>query len=391
MDSYLDKIQKTIDDIAQNIINKEYQIINLCGPSGTGKSHIVENVAAKLKDKANNIAVIQLFGDMGKKSIPYFPFNQYLEYNSSWKKGLGPFIEGIPYLGVGIRHIIDTTDCRHILGNKRDIKDNATFSRNLSFSKELFLLFKRFSHIAIICDDVHNFDQDSIDYLRDIITEFNIKGLNCFDCLTLKLNPSTLDAIKSNFRIFEQDNVRQYIKVRNDLSKDLLDLQDKINNIVEGFTGDFRKNVVGLGTFFLTLVVVRVVANGQWKGAFSTQIVLLSFVFIALSVVLLIYSRRNLEQREKLYTKHYGQLRERYKLLLSNEEADKIFEDSDPNKVGTHSNYINCQKKTYTLIWIVMLVVLSLFLVGVWCFNLFESTNLFKIIKAIVLCCTKNM
>ena len=176
MDSYLDKIQKTIDDIAQNIINKEYQIINLCGPSGTGKSHIVENVAAKLKDKANNIAVIQLFGDMGKKSIPYFPFNQYLEYNSSWKKGLGPFIEGIPYLGVGIRHIIDTTDCRHILGNKRDIKDNATFSRNLSFSKELFLLFKRFSHIAIICDDVHNFDQDSIDYLRDIITEFNIKG-----------------------------------------------------------------------------------------------------------------------------------------------------------------------------------------------------------------------
>lgn len=219
----------------------------------------------------------------------------------------------------------------------------------------------------------------------------NIVSLNCFDCLTLKLNPSTLDAIKSNFRIFEQDNVRQYIKVRNDLSKDLLDLQDKINNIVEGFTGDFRKNVVGLGTFFLTLVVVRVVANGQWKGAFSTQIVLLSFVFIALSVVLLIYSRRNLEQREKLYTKHYGQLRERYKLLLSNEEADKIFEDSDPNKVGTHSNYINCQKKTYTLIWIVMLVVLSLFLVGVWCFNLFESTNLFKIIKAIVLCCTKNM
>lgn len=176
MDSYLDKIQKKIDDITQNIINKEYQIINLCGPSGTGKSYIVESVAAKLKDKANKIAVIQLFGDMGKKSIPYFPFNQYLEYNSNWKKGLGPFIEGIPYLGVGIRHILDTTDCRPIIGNKRDIKDNATFSRNLSFSKELFLLFKRFSHIAIICDDVHNFDQDSIDYLRGIITEFNVKG-----------------------------------------------------------------------------------------------------------------------------------------------------------------------------------------------------------------------
>lgn len=219
----------------------------------------------------------------------------------------------------------------------------------------------------------------------------NLISLNCANHNTLELNPSTLDAIKSNFKIFEKDNVRQYIKVRNDLSKDLLDLQDKINNIVEGFTGDFRKNVVGLGTFFLTLVVVRVVANGQWTGAFSTQIVVLSFVFIALSVVLLIHSRRNLEQKEKLYTKHYGQLRERYKLLLSTKEADKIFEDSDPNKVGTHSNYIKCQKKTYTWIWIGTLVAMSLFLIGVWCYNLFESTNLFKIIKAIVSCCTKNM
>lgn len=224
-----------------------------------------------------------------------------------------------------------------------------------------------------------------------LVISRNIVSLNCTDNSLLKLNPSTLGAIKSNFRIFEQDNVRQYIKVRNDLSKDLLDIQVEINNIVEGFAGDFRKNVVGLGTFFLTLVVVRVVANGQWMGAFSTQIVALSFVFIALSVVLLIYSRRNLEQREKLYTKHYGQLRERYKLLLSTEEADKIFEDSDPNKVGTHSNYIKCQKKTYTLIWIGTLVAMSLFLIDVWCFNMFESTNLFKSIKTIVSCCTKNM
>ena len=219
----------------------------------------------------------------------------------------------------------------------------------------------------------------------------NIISLNCTNELLLKLNPSTMDAIESNFRIFEQDNVRQYIKVRNDLSKDLLDLQDKINNIVEGFTGDFRKNVVGLGTFFLTLVVVRVVANGQWTGAFSTQIVALSFIFIVLSAVLLVYSRLNLEKREKLYSKHYVQLRERYKPLLGDEEADKIFEDSDPKKVGTHSNYIKWQKKRYTLIWIGTLIAFSLFLMCVWCYNLFESTSLFKTIKAIISCCTKNM
>ena len=107
------------------------------------------------------------------------------------------------------------------------------------------------------------------------------------------------------------------------------------------------------------------VANGQWTGAFTTQIVALSFVFIALSVVLLVYSRLNLEKKEKLFTRHYDQLREWYKSLLSEEEAEKIFVDRNPKIVGTHTNYIQWQKKKYTWIWIGTLVAMSLFLIGV--------------------------
>lgn len=219
----------------------------------------------------------------------------------------------------------------------------------------------------------------------------NIISLNCPNFGILELNNSTLGAIKSNFRIFEQDNVRQYIKVRKDVSSDLLTLQDKINSIVEGFTGDFRKSVVGLGTFFLTLVVVRVVAGGQWYEPFSNQIVVLSLLFLVLSAVVLVYSRKTLDKKEQLYTKHYGQLRERYDKLLSKEEADKIFEDGDPNKFGTHSNYIKWQKNRYTWIWALTLVAFFLFLIGAWCYNLFETTNICKIIKCFFACCTKNI
>jgi len=219
----------------------------------------------------------------------------------------------------------------------------------------------------------------------------NIISLNCPDYEHLKLNASTLGAIKSNFKIFEQDNVRQYIKVRNDVSKDLLDLQDRINGIVEGFTGDFRKSVVGLGTFFLTAVVVRVLAGGHWTGAFSNEIVTLSYLFIALSAVVLVYSRLSLDKKEKLFSKHYGQLRERYKPLLSKEEADKIFEDCNPNILGTHNNYIKWQKNRYTWIWALTLVAFAVFLLLVWCYNLYETTNVCKIIKCIFACCTKNI
>lgn len=219
----------------------------------------------------------------------------------------------------------------------------------------------------------------------------NIISLNCIKNECLSLNPSTYDAILSNFKIFEKDNVRQYIKVRNEVSKILLDLQDKVNSTVETFTGDFRKNVVGLGTFFLSVVVVRVVANGKWYGAFSTQIVVLSFIFVFISFVVLCYSRCAIDKKEKLYTKHYDQLQRRYKALLSEEEIKELFEDSNPNKTNTHSNYILWQKKVYTWIWAGALLVISVFLTLVWCYNMFESTKIFNILKTIIECCIKNI
>ena len=219
----------------------------------------------------------------------------------------------------------------------------------------------------------------------------NIISLNCPNINKLKLNNSTMDAIKSNFKIFEKDNVRQYIKIRNDVSKTLLDMQERVNAIVEGFTGDFHKSVISLGTFFLTVIVVRVIADGDIAGAFTGNIALLSLTFIALSAVNLIYSRMSLCRKEKLFTKHYEQLKQRYSQLLSNEEKQKMFEDCDPRKEGTHANYILWQKNRYTCIWAIALVVFALLVGWMWCCNLFETSNIGEITKAIMRCFTKNI
>lgn len=215
----------------------------------------------------------------------------------------------------------------------------------------------------------------------------NIISLNCTKESILEINDSTLSAIESNFKIFEQDNVRQYIKVRNEVSQHLLDLQDKINAMVEGFTGEFKKNIVAVFTFFLTLVVVRVVAKGDFLGGFSVPVIQLSFIFILISFVVLIFSRKELSKKEKLYDKHYNQLKERYSFLLSEDEIKKVFEDCDPKKHESHANYIEWQKKVYTWLWGSSLVMLTVFLL--W--QLFLNTLcLCDILKALLSCFIKN-
>lgn len=219
----------------------------------------------------------------------------------------------------------------------------------------------------------------------------NIISLNCSNQSDLSLNASTLEAIKSNFMIYERDNVRQYINARNEVSKILLDLQQNVNAIVEGFIGDFRKSVLTIGSFFLSVVVIRVVSKGDFFGGFTGSIILLSFVFVIISAINLCCSRLSVDKKEKLFTKHYEQIKRRYAALFTGNELDSMFDDCNPLKVGTHSNYIKWQKDTYTIIWILSLLLFLAFLIMVLSYNVFETTNMARVIRTLILCCTKSI
>lgn len=69
----------------------------------------------------------------------------------------------------------------------------------------------------------------------------NILSLN-LESPQVRITSPIIDAIKSNFRIFEKENVQQYIRLRNEISNLLIDLQTKINDIAQNFASDFKSN-----------------------------------------------------------------------------------------------------------------------------------------------------
>ena len=58
----------------------------------------------------------------------------------------------------------------------------------------------------------------------------NILSLN-LGIPQVRITSPIIDAIKSNFRIFEKENVQQYIRLRNEISNLLIDLQTKIEDV----------------------------------------------------------------------------------------------------------------------------------------------------------------
>jgi len=196
----------------------------------------------------------------------------------------------------------------------------------------------------------------------------NIISLNLEE-KTLQINATTLDAILSNYKIYEKENVKQYIQVRNKLSELLIDLQTKIGGIVDGFAGDFKKNIITLLSFFISVIVIRVVSKGDFSGGFTNEVMILSIAFLLISVGLLLYARWEFTRKIDLFEKHYDQLKDRYRDLLSKEELNSIFEDCNPQNDRSNSSFVLKQKKLYTILWIISIVLLAFALVVIFFVN----------------------
>ena len=224
-------------------------------------------------------------------------------------------------------------------------------------------------------------NNDKINIARNIIS-LNISK----ECLGI--DSSAFDSILSNYKIYEKENVKQYIQVRNKLSELLIDLQEKISVIMDSFISDFKKNILTLVSFFISVIVIRVVSKGDFVGGFTNEIIGLSFVFLLISVGLLGYSHWELTKKIELYNKHYCQIKDRYKDVLSTIELEGIFEECDPQKDNTNTSFVLKQKKIYSWLWFLSILLLLLFLVVV----LLTNNNIsICLITNKVICYTLNI
>lgn len=196
----------------------------------------------------------------------------------------------------------------------------------------------------------------------------NIISLN-IDCMTLQLNPLVFESILSNYKIYEKQNVTQYLEMRNQLSELLINLQEKIMNIIGSFIGDFKKNILTVISFFISVIVIEVVSKGDFTHGFTNEIIGLSLCFLAISIGLLVYSRWELTQNLNLYNKHYNQIKERYKDVLSNIELENIFEECDPQRDDTNTHFVKKQKKYYSILWFLSIMILCKFLLIIYFIN----------------------
>lgn len=218
----------------------------------------------------------------------------------------------------------------------------------------------------------------------------NILSLNLGES-EIKLNALIIDAVKSNFRVYEKENVQQYIQMRNEISNLLIDLQSKVNSIAESFTADFKNNLLVLVSFFTSVVVFGVISEASPFVYFSNHIIILSWCFLLISFFYWLYSYNELNKKTKLFHKHYEQIKNRYKTLLDEVELKNVFEECDPDKYDSHNSYIEWQKHKFSMLWLGSIAILFIGLGILFVFNNVSLISLVNKLIISIICCLTNI
>lgn len=175
---------------------------------------------------------------------------------------------------------------------------------------------------------------------------------------TLSIPANTFNSVLSNFKIFQKENVERYLKMRNDLSDKLIGLQCEINKLADDYLSEYKKNIVAFLSFVVPMIVVRAMTNGEMIDVFSPSILIVMLASAGVSYIYFLYTQGEYQSREKMMKRQFAQMKERYREVLSEEERNFIFADSNEQDQESYTSFLRTREESISKIWKRTLVVI---------------------------------
>ncbi|RZK26245.1 MAG: hypothetical protein EOO43_03380 [Flavobacterium sp.] len=174
----------------------------------------------------------------------------------------------------------------------------------------------------------------------------------------IALKGSPFQSIQSSYKVYEKQNIKQYIEIRNKISDQLLDFNNRANKIIETFASGFQKSALALVTFYFSAIAIKVLGQGQFLNVFTLDATLLAIAFLAGSLVYYFVSRWEVIQQRGRFVKSYTNLKDRYTDLLDALDIQRIL-NSD-KEFNADLNFIDSKLKAYSRMWWIFLLILFL-------------------------------
>lgn len=216
---------------------------------------------------------------------------------------------------------------------------------------------------------------DKIGLARNIISlHFLKKG-------ELEIQGNPFQAIQSSYKVYEKQNIKQYIEIRNKISDQLIDFNNRANKIIETFASGFQKSSLALISFYISAIAIKVLGKGEFTSIFSVDASILSLSFLLGSLIYFWVSRWELKEQRKRFVSSYNNLKIRYTDLLDKDDINRIL--NNDKEFNEDVEFIDKKKWIYSIMWIAIVSILGLTTIFLFiCYNLNQifETYLFRLL-----------
>ena len=120
-------------------------------------------------------------------------------------------------------------------------------------------------------------------------------------------------------------------------------------------------------SFFISVIFLKVISKGTFNGIVTTDILIISYGILSISLVLLWVSYIETNADRSRFKQSYSSLKSRYKDLLNENDLNRILQN---DKVHNDDiAHIDSKKVLYRNAWLGITFVMALVVTSLWCFN----------------------
>lgn len=227
-----------------------------------------------------------------------------------------------------------------ILGQRSLSKDISLVSKKLPINEELFNIYKW------IYIDGNTADKTAI--------ARNVMSLHCKYTDILCIDEKTFASIQSNFRLYQRNNVNQYIEIKNKLADYILQMVNSISDLIIGLSDKMKNNFIAVITFLFTVILINIVSSAPLDNIFTRDITFLIDLILFGSFGYLFISSKEMDYRTHKLIQAYYSIKDNYKDLLDESDIRLIFKNDELLNMNVDELYK--KKQRYIILWITAII-----------------------------------
>jgi hypothetical protein len=158
-------------------------------------------------------------------------------------------------------------------------------------------------------------------------------------------------AVRSGYSLYLKRNLKEFVELRAKVASFILEIDAKAAKSVETVTGNLEKNFYGLTTFITSVVLLKVLQDKTFSGAFTPQLALLGAALILVSAVHAVFARQSALKEMQRANALYDDLRKLYSAFFSPTDFDSIFRTGDKSPIQKTEDYIRSRLRSLLWVW----------------------------------------